>query len=117
MIDNKEENMQENKYAIVKVNNGFCPSKFEEINNNFVCDGNRRKKNDIQCKKCLYGLTREQYIRIIAQVLKRETGSDGLFMSDMKNFQESKSIIWDDVADEIVKALGLEKKHDKRRNK
>lgn len=58
------------RYAIVRVDDTWCPNKFEDINNDFVCTNDYSGKfHKWQCKDCRYGDTKEQLIRKVAQAL------------------------------------------------
>ena len=57
------------KYSIVRIdNNMFCPSHFEKINNDFVCEYDKKNKS---CDNCRYGDTKEQLERKVEQIIKR----------------------------------------------
>ena len=66
--------MAEKRYAIVRVDNTWCPNKFENIDNTFVCDSRKKNIKYVHCERCLYGDTKEQLIRKVAQIrFKQET--------------------------------------------
>lgn len=57
------------KYAIVRVDDSvFCPSHFEKINNEFVCEYDGKNKS---CSNCRYGDTKEQLERKVEQIIKK----------------------------------------------
>lgn len=87
--------MEEKRYAIVRVDDR-CPVEEEEDISlgdrirMFPCFTDKR----ISCKNCRYGDTKEQLIRKIEHVIKR---------------QSLKGAIWEsDLAKEIVEFLGVE---------
>ena len=57
------------RYAIVRVDNTWCPNKFENVDNRFVCDSRKKNIKYVHCERCLYGDTKEQLIRKVAQAL------------------------------------------------
>ena len=84
------------KYSLVRVN-GECPKGFNE---------------DIYCKWCgncgrLYGDTKEQLVKKVAQVLKKETKTDGISLPS-NNFSLKNFVLWEDVAEKIIEFLGVE---------
>lgn len=87
--------MSEKRYAIVRVDNTWCPNKFENINNDFVCTNDYSSPfQKWHCKDCRYGDTKEQLIRKVVQVIRRKS---------------LKGAIWEsDLAKEIVEFLGVE---------
>lgn len=66
--------MTEKRYAIVRVNNGSCPSRFEDITDENVCFVHRKKEfcrdENLICTECYYGDTKEQLIKKVAQALE-----------------------------------------------
>ena len=78
------------KYSLVRVN-GECPKGFNE---------------DIYCKWCgncgrLYGDTKEQLVKKVAQVLRRETGSNAICIP------YERTILWEEIAEKIIEFLGV----------
>ena len=51
------------RYAIVRVDNTWCPNKFENVDNRFVCDSRKKNIKYVHCERCLYGDTKEQLIK------------------------------------------------------
>ena len=95
----------EKRYAIVRVDNTWCPNKFENVDNRFVCDSRKKNIKYVHCERCLYGDTKEQLIRKVAQVLIKD---------EMKYCQPKtevhKRISWQNnmkLAKEIVEFLGI----------
>lgn len=64
------------RYAIVRVDNTWCPNKFENIDNRFVCDSRRKNIKRVHCERCNYGDTKEQLERKVEQVLRRKIKDD-----------------------------------------
>lgn len=101
------------KYALVRVD-GVCPTRFEcrsfeGLINYYVCDDRKNNKKQSNCNKCLYGDTKEQLIRKVAQVIKRIT-NDGYVVA-YKKFGTgyiNTALNIKDVAKEIVEFLGVE---------
>ncbi|MBR2505397.1 MAG: hypothetical protein IKB70_00445 [Bacilli bacterium] len=94
------------KYAIVRVDNTWCPNKFENIDNRFVCDSRRKNIKRVHCERCNYGDTKEQLIKKVAQVLIKD---------EMKyckwETKVHKEVCWQnnmELAKEIVEFLGVE---------
>lgn len=71
------------------------------------------KDKKIKCKiggmwQCDHlGDTKEQMIKKVTQVMKRQTRSDGLVIP-AAIFQESKTLLWEVIAKDIVEFLGME---------
>lgn len=62
--------MAQKRYAIVRVDNTWCPNKFENINNDFVCTNDYNSPfQKWHCKDCRYGDTKEQLIKKVAQII------------------------------------------------
>lgn len=61
--------MTEKRYAIVRVDGEFsCPSQYESIKDEYVCKGGCYPKRSCNNGKVLYGDTKEQLIRKVAQI-------------------------------------------------
>lgn len=94
------------RYAIVRVDNTWCPNKFENINNDFVCTNDYSSPfQKWHCKDCRYGDTKEQLIKKVAQVMLRR----------FKRIYKGKFITVEmaekqylETAKEIVEFLGVE---------
>lgn len=109
--------MTKKRYAIVRVD-GSCPSgTYDGCKVNLVCVQERKriKVTERNCKFCLYGDTKEQLIRKVAQVLIKD---------EMKYCQPKtevhKRISWQnnmELAKQIVEFLGVEDDKEKRRKK
>ena len=86
--------MKNNKYAIVRVQEK-CPSGWN-LEPSFC---------DKKCKTCKvaenYGDTKEQLVKKVEQVLKRETENDGIVIPFKK------SVLWNEVAEKIIEFLGV----------
>lgn len=86
--------MTEKRYAIVRVDDNWCPNAFDNISMEFICSNKTNTRSKKNCKNCRYGDTKEQLIRKVAQVIKRKS---------------LKGAIWEsDLAKEIVEFLGVE---------
>ena len=83
------------RYAIVRVDNTWCPNKFENIDNRFVCDSRRKNIKYVHCERCRYGDTKEQLVRKVAQALK------GTLWNDRKG------LTYEEIATKIVEFLGV----------
>ena len=83
------------RYAIVRVDNTWCPNKFENVDNRFVCDSRKKNIKYVHCERCLYGDTKEQLIAKIITILKRE--KKGWFHISER-----------EIANKIVEFLGVE---------
>ena len=68
------------KYALVRVDGSWCPHTFERIDKHYVCV--KRKNGTSNCKKCLYGDTKEQLKMKIATAIKQS-----LKKSESNNFK------------------------------
>ena len=77
------------RYAIVRIDEG-CPLSDINIGNINACKASKG------CRSCLFGDTKEQLIRKVAQALKRTLCND----------KESKT--YEEIAKEIVEFLGVE---------
>ena len=91
------------RYAIVRVDTGYCPNVFERIDKHYVCV--RRKNGTVNCKKCKYGDTKEQLVAKVKQAIEREIQNKHILV-DFKNF--TMSITTRSLAKEIVEFLGVE---------
>lgn len=103
--------MAEKRYSIVRVDD-TCPSGHDGCKVNLVCvqDRKRIKVTERNCKNCLYGDTKEQLIRKVAQVIKRIT-NDGYVIAYNKKFGTGyiNTVLENtEVAEEIVEFLGVE---------
>lgn len=102
--------MTKQRYAIVRVDEEFCPNKYEDIRNIFVCDKRNKKYIELcDCNKCRYGDTKEQLIRKVAQAIKRKL-KGGLILRNIKineTYNIQKTISAKAVAKEIVEFLGV----------
>lgn len=106
--------MENKRYSIVRVD-GVCPTRFECRNfegliNYYVCDDRKDNKKQPNCNKCLYGDTKEQLIKKVAQVLfKRKYKTNERlygYMSD--NFKKRLYTQCLETSKEIVEFLGVE---------
>lgn len=88
------------RYAIVRVDNTWCPNKFENIDNRFVCDSRRKNIKRVHCERCNYGDTKEQLIKKIVQVLRQPNGL-------IKGMDKQHSHRAEYLAEEIVEFLGV----------
>ena len=61
--------MIKKRYAIVRVDD-TCPSGHDGCKVNLVCVQDRNNIKERWCKNCLYGDTKEQLVRKIAQALE-----------------------------------------------
>lgn len=84
--------MKNKRYAIVRVDD-TCPSGHDGCKVNLVCVQDRNNIKKKWCENCLYGDTKEQLIRKIAQILKIAT---------------KKKQTWTGLAQSIVEFLGVE---------
>lgn len=86
------------RYAIVRVDNTWCPNKFENIDNRFVCDSRRKNIKYVHCERCRYGDTKEQLVKKVAQAINKAR------IHECKTFVEATN----KIAKEIVEFLGVE---------
>ena len=100
------------RYAIVRVDNTWCPNKFENVDNRFVCDSRKKNIKYVHCERCLYGDTKEQLIRKVAQVMLRKFIANYLTNGiKPKLADEQIQIVYKnylELAKEIVEFLGVE---------
>lgn len=89
------------RYAIVRVDTGYCPNVFERIDKHYVCV--RRKNGTVNCKKCKYGDTKEQLISKVEQIIRQPIQKGDLELKS-KGFKYGVRRI----AKEIVEFLGVE---------
>lgn len=87
------------RYAIVRVDNTWCPNKFENVDNRFVCDSRKKNIKYVHCERCLYGDTKEQLIAKVEQILWQEM---------KKEFVSKHTISSKPIARKIVEFLGVE---------
>ena len=95
------------RYAIVRVDNTWCPNKFENVDNRFVCDSRKKNIKYVHCERCLYGDTKEQLIRKVAQVLYIDELRFCIWKEDIKYLPK----IYERClkkAEKIVEFLGVE---------
>ena len=96
--------MKDKRYAIVRVDDNWCPNVFDNISMEFICSNKTNIRSEENCKKCRYGDTKEQLIRKIVQVLLRRFKScyKGNFITvEMVEKQ------YLETAKEIVEFLGV----------
>ena len=98
------------RYAIVRVDDN-CPSGHDGCKVNLVCVQDRKNIKEKTCKNCLYGDTKEQLEKKIAQVMLRKwlKGYLGTAMKP-KIAQEQIEIVYKvylGLAKEIVEFLGI----------
>lgn len=86
--------MSNKKYSIVRVDDKFCPSHFEKIDDLNVCIDGKNLYTDklVKCKNCRYGLTKKQLIQIVRQSLKN-------------NFKRGTTFLY--LAEKIINDLGV----------
>lgn len=87
--------MPNKRYAIVRVDDNWCPSVFDNISMEFICSNKTNIKSEENCKNCRYGDTKEQLIKKVAQALE-------LCMN--KGYR---TITSEEYAKEIVEFLGV----------
>lgn len=88
----------EKRYAIVRVDNTWCPNKFEDIDNRFVCDSRRKNIKYVHCERCNYGDTKEQLVRKIVSYMNR------LYV---EQYQNNMAYTYEKIAKKIVEFLGV----------
>ena len=84
------------RYAIVRVDDNFCPSVLEDIDMEFVCTNKTNIRSEKHCKNCRYGDTKEQLVRKITTAQKRAIAKH----KDVMTYEK--------MAEEIVEFLGVE---------
>jgi len=94
------------KYSIVRIDDSlYCPSHFEKINNEFVCEYDGKNKS---CSNCRYGDTKTQLIDKITTVINREMLSTNDFVILGGNKPFAKILSHKQLAQKIVEFLGVE---------
>lgn len=96
------------RYAIVRVDDDYkhiCPSAFEKVDDSSFCKLAKRKGGS--CNVCPYGDTKEQLIKKVAQVIKRELKGDCVAGLKDTVFVMNWCIA-EELAKEIVEFLGVE---------
>ena len=97
------------RYAIVRVDNTWCPNKFENVDNRFVCDSRKKNIKYVHCERCLYGDTKEQMVKKVATAILR-TLKDGEVLKYEKFgtgfIKQPVSVEY--LAERIVEFLGVE---------
>ena len=83
------------RYAIVRVDNTWCPNAFDNISMEFICSNKTNIKSEENCKNCRYGDTKEQLEKKIITAIER-AGIDYVQLSK------------EEIATEIVEFLGVE---------
>lgn len=104
--------MNKPRYAIVRVDDNYCPSVLEDIYMEFGCTNKTNIRSKKHCKNCRYGDTKKQLIRKVAQAIKRKL-KGGLILRNIKineTYNIQKTISVKAIAKEIVEFLGVEER-------